>query len=199
MIVKKQVPTTSSTRTQDEEIVHLREFRRMFLVFGIFCLLFLLLVGKSLGDAWPAIRGSYLIRADEWNTAQGKIESVDVSQGRTRSRTRSRTSYHLSVDYTFVAEGTRHKGGYIRFGNYLTQKDRDQWATFYRENPDVVVYYERGNPQLSVLQKDVKVDVWIYLILIPVLGGFIIYFTYGFVKANSQLRALEAIAENQKL
>lgn len=170
--------------TNKRRIASLKEFRRLYLFFFCICVIINLFVINSVYSSWSVIRGSYFIPSSEWVTTQGRVESVKPVTGRTKSK----RYYNVSISYTFSVNGMEYRGGDVQFSPMKSWQEAADKTKFYKINPNVAVHYEKGNPNLSVLNLNGKTDVTgdVSIFLASLLCG--LFLMRSSIKVNSLIK-----------
>jgi hypothetical protein len=107
-----------------------------------------------LSQAKPAWSWFRRQRAAGWPVADGRIESVKVSNRRL-SFTANRSYYFAELGYSYSVAGTLNSGRYTR--DFPTEQEADEFVRDLQDKA-VVVHYNPGNPSSSaLLEPDIDV------------------------------------------
>lgn len=120
------------------------------------------------------LRGAWRAQAStDWPVAYGEVRSSKVDQHSDSDG----TTYHAEVLYHFVVDGVEYLGNQVAFGDYGSSNPShaQKIVNQYPAGETFAVSYHPDDPEVSVLDPGVKMQVW----LLPGFG--LIFFAIGSV------------------
>jgi hypothetical protein len=131
--------------------------------FGVIGIIFFLAGGSGIFAS---------IQSKRWPTIKGKIVESKSIYRQTKRKFKGMWVYVPKIKYSFDIDDNTYTSGRIYFGGYNTsiKSISDSLIKKYPLNSEVTIYYNRKNPEESVLEPGFTVDRHIFQIIIMLMG-----------------------------
>ena len=125
---------------------------------------------------WVGRNLYYSIVSTSWPTTQGRIIASEV---KVKTRVGKENIYRPMVVYEFSSGGTRFEGNRISFSPYFrpSSAEAKEIVARYPRGADVQIYYNKRNPEASVLELGILPSAWLALGLGMVFFALGLYLT----------------------